>query len=923
MKHLKKNLFLFLFIASCFSSQAQNDSSIKISIVLENAKLSTLITNIEAQSGFHFYYDSTQLSNDLYSAKIDNKPLHIVLAELFTPKKIYYSIENDLQIFLFKEPLLNLSLPAGYFTGQSKVTIKNTNDSIADIDDSKNVLESIEDKKLYIIGEKQLSTSSIVNLSGYIKDGKTGEPIAGASVYIENPRIGSNTDQNGYFTISLPRGKHLLNIQSLGIRDLKKQVLLYSDGKMNIDATVSIMSLKKVTISSQKMSNIRGTVMGVQKLDIKTVKQVPVVFGEADVLRVVTLLPGVKTVGEASTGLNVRGGSSDQNLILFNDATIYNPSHFFGMFSAFNPELINSVELYKSTIPANYGGRLASVLDINSKEGNKKEVTGSAGIGLLTSRLNIEGPIEKNKSSFILGGRSTYSNWLFNLLPDEYKNSKANFYDLNLMLTNQIDKNNTLYFTGYISKDQFNLNSDTAYGYGNKNISVKWKHIYSNKLNSLVSSGWDNYGYQINSQKLPLSAYKLSFGINQFYFKTNFYYNLNNKHTVDFGVNSLYYNLSPGNYEPLGSRSLVVNETIANEHAIENALFLTDHYTINSRLKVDAGIRMSMYSALGPNTYNVYPEGAPKSTDNILRTISFKQGEVVKNYGGPEYRLGIRYVINETLSLKAGINTQRQYIHSLSNTTAMAPTDIWKLSDLNIKPQEGKQASIGIYKNLKSNTIEASLELYYKNMNNYLDYKSGAKLVMNKHIETDVLGTEGKAYGAEFLIKKIAGKLNGWISYTWSRVLLRMNDINSGELINKGAYYPSNYDKPNDINIIANYRFSHRFSISFNTSYSTGRPITLPIGVFSYGGSTRTLYADRNAYRIPDYFRTDFSMNIEGNHKVNQLTHNSWSIGVYNLTGQRNPYSIYYVSENGVVNGYKLSIFGAAIPYINLNIRFK
>lgn len=923
MKRLKKHLFLFLFIASCFSSQAQNDSSVKISIVLENAKLSSLIANIETQSGFHFYYDSTQLSNELYTATIVNKPLHIVLAELFTPKNIYYSIENDLQIFLFKEPLLNLSLPVGYYTGQSKVAVKNTIDSIADIEDSKNVPESIEDKKLYIIGDKQLSTSSIVNLSGYIKDGKTGEPIAGASVYIENPRIGSNTDQNGYYTISLPRGKHLLNIQSLGIRDLKKQVLLYSDGKLSIDATTSIMSLKKVTISSQKMSNIRGTVMGVQKLDIKTVKQVPVVFGEADVLRVVTLLPGVKTVGEASTGLNVRGGSSDQNLILFNDATIYNPSHFFGMFSAFNPELINSVELYKSTIPANYGGRLASVLDINSKEGNKKEVTGSAGIGLLTSRLNIEGPIEKNKSSFILGGRSTYSNWLFNLLPDEYKNSKANFYDLNLMLTNQIDKNNTLYFTGYISQDQFNLNSDTAYGYGNKNISVKWKHIYSNKLNSLVSTGWDNYGYQINSQKLPLSAYKLSFGINQFYFKTNFFYNLNNKHTVDFGFNSLYYNLSPGNYKPLGSRSLVVNETIANEHAIENALFLTDHFTINSRLKIDAGIRLSMYSALGPNTYNVYPEGAPKSTDNILRTISFKQGEVVKNYGGPEYRLGIRYVINETLSLKAGINTQRQYIHSLSNTTAMAPTDIWKLSDLNIKPQEGKQASIGIYKNLKSNTIEASLELYYKNMNNYLDYKSGAKLVMNKHIETDVLGTEGKAYGAEFLIKKIAGKLNGWISYTWSRVLLRMNDINSGELINKGAYYPSNYDKPNDVNIIANYRFSHRFSISFNTSYSTGRPITLPIGVFSYGGSTRTLYADRNAYRIPDYFRTDFSMNIEGNHKINQLTHNSWSIGVYNLTGQRNPYSIYYVSENGMVNGYKLSIFGAAIPYINLNIRFK
>jgi hypothetical protein len=923
MHRLKQLIILSILLIAFHSAKSQNDSSTRINIVLENARLSTLIANIEAQTPYHFFYDSTQLNNDLYTLSITNKPLYLALSDIFAPRKIYYSIESDLQIFLFKEPLLNLSLPAGYFSGIKINTSLINKDSITDVDESKNVQESLEDKKLYIIGEKSLANTTIVNLAGYIKDARTGEPIAGASVYIEKPRIGSNTDQNGYYTISLPRGKHILNIQSLGIRDIKKQVLLYSDGKLNIEATGSIMSLKKVTISAQKLSNIRGTVMGAQKLDIKTIKQVPVVFGEADVLRVVTLLPGVKTVGEASTGLNVRGGSSDQNLILFNDATIYNPAHFFGMFSAFNPELINNVELYKSTIPANFGGRLASVLDISSKEGNKKEVTGSAGIGLLTSRVNIEGPIEKNKSSFILGGRSTYSNWLFKLLPDEYKNSKANFYDLNLMLNNQIDKNNTIYFTGYISNDQFNLNSDTAYGYGNKNISLKWKHIYSNKLNSLVSTGWDNYGYRINSQKLPLSAYQLSFGINQFYFKTIFNYNVNPKHNFDFGVNSLYYILSPGNYEPLGTSSLVVKDAVSNEHAIENALFFTDHFTINSKLKLDAGVRFSLFSALGPNTYNVYPTGTPKTVDNILRTVKVNQGQIIKNYGGPEYRLGIRYVIDETLSIKAGINTQRQYIHSLSNTTAMAPTDIWKLSDINIKPQEGSQVSIGVYKNIQSNTIETSVELYYKNMSNYLDYKSGAKLVMNKNIETDVLGTQGKAYGAEFLIKKMAGKLNGWISYTWSRVLLRMNDNTAGELINKGAYYPSNYDKPNDINLIANYRFSHRFSISLNSSYSTGRPITLPIGVFSYGGSTRTLYADRNAYRIPDYFRTDISMNIEGNHKVNQLMHNSWSIGVYNLTGQRNPYSIYYVSENGLINGYKLSIFGAAIPYINLNIRFK
>lgn len=920
---LFKNIISICFLLICFNIvKAQNDSTQKINLKLSNVSLSKIVTSIEAEVDVHFFYDSAQLGNNFYSIDALNKPLHKILSELFSPYSIFYIFDNDKNIFLSKEPLLNLSLPVGYFTGQ-KNNPSNINASLINTEEISSTQETTEDKKIYIIGDKALAGNATINLAGYIKDGKTGEPIAGASVYIENPRIGVNTDQNGYFAISLPKGRQILNVQSLGIRDIKKQILLYSDGKLNINATISIMSLKKVTISSQKMSNVRGTVMGVQKLDIKTIKQIPVAFGEADVLRAVTMLPGVKTVGEASTGLNVRGGSSDQNLILFNDATIYNPSHFFGMFSAFNPELINNVELYKSTIPANYGGRLSSVLDISSKEGNKKEFTGSAGIGLLTSRLNMEGPIQKDKSSFILGGRSTYSNWLFKLLPEEYKNSKANFYDFNLMANNQINKNNTLYFTGYISNDQFNLNSDTVYGYGNKNIGIKWKHIVNNKMNSLTSVGWDNYAYQINSQKLPLSAYKLSFGINQYYFKTHFVYNYSNKHNFDFGFNSLYYSLSPGNYDPIGASSLVVKEAVPKEQAIENALYFSDHYTINSKLKLDAGIRFSMYSFLGPSSINIYPAGTPKTADNILKLVNYPSGEIVKNYGGPEYRLGLRYVIDETLSIKAGFNTQRQYIHSLSNTTAIAPTDIWKLSDPNIKPQLGQQVSIGIYKNLKSNTVETSLEFYYKNMSNYLDYKSGAKLVMNKNIETDVLGTIGKAYGAEFLVKKIAGKLNGWVSYTWSRVLLKMNDINAGELINRGEFYPSNYDKPHDINLVANYRFSHRFSISLNSNYSTGRPITLPIGVFSYAGSIRTLYADRNAFRIPDYFRTDFSMNIDGNHKVNQLLHNSWSIGVYNLTGQRNPYSIYYVSEKGMINGYKLSIFGAAIPYINLNIRFK
>ena len=923
MKQLKFTFLLCLFLIASNHIHAQLDTAQKISLSLNNASLFDLVKSIEDQTEYRFYFDTAQLSKQTYSIEISKAPLSQVLVTLLTPYKIYAIIDKEGYIFLSKDPLLNLMLPNAYFTGIQKNNVSGNINNFIEPDDPMNAQVSLADNKLYEIGEKSLAAANIITVAGYIKDLRTGEPVAGASIYIDKPRIGVSSDQNGYYAISLPRGKHILNIQSLGIRDIKRQIVLYSDGKMDIDATGSIMSLKKVVISAQKISNVRGTIMGVQKLDIKTVKQVPVVFGEADILRVITTLPGVKTVGEASTGLNVRGGSSDQNLILFNDATIYNPAHFFGMFSSFNPELISNVELYKSSIPASFGGRLSSVLDINSREGNKKEFTGSAGIGLLTSRLNIEGPIVKDKSSFILGGRSTYSNWLFKLLPEEYKNSKADFYDLNLIINNQINKNNTIYFTGYLSSDHFNLNSDTAYGYGNKNISIKWKHIFNNKLNSLITTGIDDYGYKINSQRLPLSAYQLSFGIQQTYFKAHFIYNINSKHNIDFGLNSLYYNLSPGIYEPFGSKSLVVKDIVAKEQALENALYLTDHFTINANLKLDAGIRFSAFSALGPNAINTYPAGSPRTEDNIIKSIQYNSGDIIKTYGGPEYRIGLRYVIDETLSLKAGYNSQRQYIHSLSNTTAMAPTDIWKLSDPNIKPQIGDQISVGVYKNLNNNTIETSLELYYKKMENYLDFKSGAKLVMNDHIETDVMGTKGKAYGVELLVKKTAGKLNGWISYTWSRVLLRMNDPSAGEIINKGEYYPSNYDKPHDLTLIANYKFSHRFSFSFNSSYSTGRPITLPIGVFSYGGSLRTLYADRNAYRIPDYFRTDISMNIEGNHKLNQLMHNSWSIGVYNLTGQRNPYSIYYVSEKGAVNGYKLSIFGAAIPYINLNIRFK
>src|SRR5450432_2837865 len=922
-----KNPFFFLLLVFCVlwfcpRVQAQKNPQNLISGNFHDLTIREFVEEIEHQTNYFIYYDDTDSLFDSLrvTLSVNKESLSSLLDQAFAKTDFKYSITAHNEVFLtkFSTVQTNFSIQAG-----DSVKLKRRYTDEPDKDQRLYVQNTTLENKLDQVGVNASNNGQPNALiSGYVRDIKSGEPVIGASIYMDKPRIGVSSDQYGYYAITLPKGRLILNIQSIGMKDTRRQIKLSGDGKMNIDLQGQVQMLKNVIISAEKMNNIRGVQMGVQKLDMKTLKQVPVVFGETDLLRVLETLPGVKSVGEASTGLNVRGGSADQNLILFNDATIFNAAHFFGLFSAFNPDVVKTVELYKSSIPAKYGGRLSSVIDIASREGNKKEFAGSAGIGLVTSRLEIEGPLVKDKTSFILAGRTTYANWLLNLLPQQYKLSRASFYDLNLNISHQINKNNNLYLTAYASKDNFNLNSDTLYGYGNLNLSLKWKHSFNDKLYGIFTTGYDRYNYFISSENNPVNAYKLAFDINQSYFKAQFNYFLNSKHALEFGFNTLYYKLDPGTFVPYSKTSLITPDTVHHEQALESAVYLSDKYSITPQLVLEAGLRYSVYNYLGQQNVNEYAPGLPKTEDNVTAVNSYSAGRVIKTYGGPEYRISMRYAFSDNFSMKASYNTERQYIHMLSNTTAIAPTDIWKLSDPNILPQLGSQFSLGAYKNLKNNTIETSVEVYYKNIQNYLDYKSGAVLVLNHHIETDVLNTKGKAYGIELMIKKATGKLNGWVSYTFSRTLIKTEDTTAGELVNKGNWYPTDFDQPNSATLVANYRVNHRFSVSLNFAYNTGRPITLPIGVFHYDNSFRTLYSDRNAYRIPDYVRADLSMNIDGNHKVHQKFHNSWTIGVYNLLGTHNPYSVYYISENGAVNGYKLSIFGSAIPFVNYNIRF-
>jgi hypothetical protein len=557
------------------------------------------------------------------------------------------------------------------------------------------------------------------------------------------------------------------------------------------------------------------------------------------------------------------------------------------------------------------------------KDGNNKKWTGTAGISPLTSKFSIEGPIQKDKTSVIAGFRTTYSDWLLNQIPSSsYSNSSANFYDVSLHLSHVMNSKNTLYLMGYLSSDKFTLDGDTTYAYSNRNANIKWKHNFSNTSFAVFTTGIDHYQYDVSSTKVPVNAYKLTFDINQFYLRADFNYSPSNKHNISYGLNSVYYQLHPGTLSPNGPESHVQTNAVQQEQALETSVYLGDQYSISQKLSVNAGLRYTVYNYLGPILAYQYVPDQPREPYTIKDTVYYPAGKVIKTYSLPEVRLSARYSLTNSASLKFSFNTMAQFIHVISNTTNISPTDIWKLSDPNIAPQQGQQISFGFYKNFRQNSIETSVEVYYKRMQNYLDYKGGASLLLNHHLETDVFETQGKAYGIELLLKKTTGKLNGWISYTYSRTFLKQDDPLAGELVNNGNYYPASFDKPNMVNFIGNYRFSHRYSLSLNVIYSTGRPITLPLAIVHANGASTIYYSERNQYRIPDYFRTDISVNMEGNHKTNKVTHNTWSAGIYNVTGRQNAYSVYFVQQNGKVKGYQLSIFGAPIPFITYTIKF-
>ena len=682
--------------------------------------------------------------------------------------------------------------------------------------------------------------------------------------------------------------------------------------------------LAEIVVVGGRQSAVDNMMMGAEKFKPQILKNIPSAFGESDIMKIVLTLPGVTTVGEASSGYNVRGGATDQNLILFNGGTVYNPSHLFGLFTSFNSDAVEDVELFKSSIPVEYGGRISSVLKVTSKEANMQKLTGSASIGALTSKANLEIPIVKDHVSLLLNGRTTYSDWILKKLPEDsgYKDGTANFYDFGGVLTWKLNSMHRLKVYGYWSKDKFSFSSEDNYGYQNRNISAEWRSILNEKITATLSAGLDHYDYFNEDRNTPSMAARMSFGLDLLWGKLHIRHRLSEKQILSYGLSVQHYNVQAGEYEPVGKESCITADQLQREKALESAAYIDYEHSFTEKLSVSAGLRYSMFNALGPRDVNIYYDGELPAEGSLLETRH--ETGIIKTYHAPEVRLSARYALQENLSLKAGFNTMHQYIHKVSNTSIMSPTDIWKLSDLNIKPQNGWQAAAGIYHETAGKKYEFSAEVYYKHISDYLNYRSSAVLLMNHHLETDVISTKGQAYGIELQAKKPTGKLNGWISYTYSRSLLRQDDKRVAVPLNKGEWYPSEYDRPHEVKAVLNLKFTERYSLSSNFNYATGRPTTLPAGKYynSHHQKFMPYYTDRNTYRIPDYMRLDLAFNIEPTHKLTTFLHTSFSVGVYNALARKNAYNVYYVTEGEEIKGYKLSVFGTAIPYVSLNIRF-
>jgi hypothetical protein len=925
-----RNIIFIIITLISFQTLFSQKINTKISIDFKNINRITAIQEIEKITDYKFYLNSKWFSNDTISISKSYKEATInnILNDIFEDTNINYYIANN-KVILTQNLLIYDKLPIDYFIRPEESEIKKSQTKLNAEPIFYKEKDSLELAEKTIIAttligkEKKKSEAKLYTLSGYIKDKKTKKPLSNISINIRKKSINTITNNEGFYSIELPAGVNYIEITSVNFEKTIRKVIVYGNGKLDISMSESINELNEVLIKGKGNKNVRTAITGVSSINVEGIKNVPLVLGERDIFRVAATLPGIKTTGEGSAGFNVRGGKDDQNLILLDNAVLYNTSHFLGFFSAVNPYTTSKVDIYKGSIPAQFGGRLSSVFDIATKKGNTEKISGEGGIGSVTSNLSIGAPIIKGKSSLLVGIRGTYSEWILNSLKEEsLKNSEAAFFDGTLKYNHKINDNNNLESTLYYSHDKFSISSDSLFKYSNRLISLKWDHNFNSKNKAALIFTNSEYKFNIDYNAESDNSFDYGYKLNEAQLQLNLQNLYSKKHTFNYGISSKLYNTDPGYRNPKKTESKLISIDLEDEKGLESAAYFSDNYNVTDKILLNLGVRYSLYASLGESTQRVYQDNLPKNDATVISTNTYKNNEVVKTYGGFEPRLSLRYLVSDDFSIKTSYDKTFQFIHLLTNNTTQSPTDTWKLSDLNIAPQEAQQFSLGFYKNIDQDLLEISLEGYYKKSKNLLDYKVGGDLVLNENIETEILQGDGKAYGIELLLKKQYGRLNGWLGYTYSRTFIKFDSKFNDEKINNGEYFPTNFDKPHEVSTVLNYKITQRYSFSGNFIYQSGRPITYPIGSYDYGNASYTLYSDRNKFRIPDYYRLDIGFNIEGNHKTKKLAHSFWNISIYNVLGRNNPYSIFFVTQEGKIKAYKTSIFAIPIPSITYNFKF-
>ncbi|WBU89434.1 TonB-dependent receptor [Cellulophaga omnivescoria] len=765
-------------------------------------------------------------------------------------------------------------------------------------------------------------------LYGTITEASSNETLIGVSITIPELQTGVITNEYGFYSLTLPKGSHTIIVSYIGFNEVKKQINLTKDTTLNLQLNEAVEELNEVILTKDiEKINIRKPQMSVNSLSSSSIKKIPAILGEADVLKSILLLPGVTSGGEGASGFNVRGGSVDQNLILLDEATIYNSSHLFGFFSVFNPDAIKDLKLYKGGIPAKYGGRISSVLDIYQKEGNSKEFKANGGIGIVSSRLLLEGPLKKDKGAFLVGGRSSYAHLFLPLIDND---NKAYFYDLNTKLNYKINKNNNLYLSGYFGRDVFSIANSFENTYGNSVINLRWNHLFTDKLFSNLSLIYSDYFYGL---ELDFVGFKWNSGIQNFNLKYDFKNYISNNLKLNYGINNTYYRFNPGEIKPNRSDSGILPNKLTDKYANEFAAYIDTEHKITNQLTLQYGVRWSHFTRLGQDELFIYENNQAVNFNTDFQIYEsaepigkerFKRTAQITTFNNLEPRLALSYALNNNNSIKASYNHMAQYLHLLSNTSSPTPLDVWSPSGRYIKPQILDQYAIGYFKNFKNDNYSLETEAYYKDVKNRIDYIDGANLIANDAIEQVILNGKMRSYGLEFMFKKNSGKLNGWLSYTLSKSEQQTPGRTIEETgINNGKWYTTSFDKTHDLSLNASYNINDKWSINSNLIYQSGQPTNYPIGQFEYKDLSIPIYGERNNQRLPSYNRLDISATLTPKKNKNRKLQAQWIFGVYNVYNRKNAASINFSRNEDTGNNEALrtSIFGV-VPSVTYNFKF-